>query len=73
VNEWNIHQKDLHDPQEPPRKRTGRIAFCPTCKRPFLRGTGVRQPPDPASPPGSPGVPEEPEYCREECLPGRLA
>ena len=74
MNEWNIDQKDLHDPDGAPRRRRRRVAFCPTCKRPFLRGTGVRPSPDPslAVPGHDPTVPE-PEYCTEECLPGRVA
>jgi len=69
MNEWNIRQQDLQDPHAQPERRSRRVAFCPTCKRPFLRGTGVRQPPDP------PPAPQEPEkeYCREECLPGKPA
>jgi hypothetical protein len=70
MNEWNIRQKDLQDPHAPPERRSRRVAFCPTCKRPFLRGTGVRQP---ADTPPAPGEPEEKEYCGEECLPGKPA
>ena len=53
MNEWNIHQKDLEGSPPPERKREGRVAFCPTCRRPFLRGTGVRQAPEEPLAPGS--------------------
>jgi hypothetical protein len=75
MNEWNIRQEDLQDPHAPPpprEGRKGRVAFCPTCKRPFLRGTGVRQPPPAPAPGGAPEAPPA-EYCSEECLPGLLA
>jgi len=72
MNEWNIREKDLRDPHEPPAARAGRVGFCPTCKRPFLRGAGVVQRRE--TPPGaSTGAPEPIEYCSERCLPARLA
>ena len=77
MNEWNIRQKDLQDPHAPAEGRSRRVAFCPTCHRPFLRGTGVRQEPPREKEGAAPASPTEPpkakEYCREECLPGRPA
>ncbi len=73
MSEWNLNQKDHLGPRSPPG-RFPRMAFCPTCGRPFLRGSGVRQ-----GGKGSPGIdpskdvgedPENPEYCGEKCLPG---
>lgn len=62
MNEWNIHQKDLQDAHPPSAGRSRRVAFCPTCNRPFLRGTGVRQDPGKRgySAPVSPPVPDQP-------------
>jgi hypothetical protein len=75
-----MERNEVQDPQLTGGERSPRIVFCPTCKRPFLRGAGVRQ-----SPPASPGVApaggpasplpdprERAEYCSEDCLPGLI-
>ena len=77
--EWNINQKYEYEPTSRPASR--RISFCPTCGRPFVRGTGVQQgacsTSGSASPaPGSTRQSDDPscvEYCQEQCLPGILA
>jgi hypothetical protein len=79
MNEWNLNQKDWLAPR--PGKASTRVAYCPACGRPFLRGTGFRQdaPANAGKPPPCPDAeppPEEagfPEYCSEKCLPGLLA
>ncbi len=62
-----------------PRARpvSRRIAFCPTCNRPFLHGNGVYQDSCIEAPlmkegqTPAPAIGQScPEYCSEKCLPG---
>jgi hypothetical protein len=69
----NIAEQDIFEPQSRPASR--RIAFCPTCKRPFLHGNGVYQDSCFETLPAQKGrTPTNgqvcPEYCSEKCLPG---
>jgi hypothetical protein len=67
-------EQDVFEPQARPESR--RIAFCPTCGRPFTHGSGVFQSACIESLParGRPGNdPACKEYCSENCLPGQPA
>ncbi len=77
-----IAVKEQNELEFAPKSRPAsrRLAFCPTCGRPFLRGSGVHQDPCLHSR-GSNGngnhEPENdaecPEYCSENCMPGIVA
>ncbi len=76
MNEQTKMKEEDFEPQARPTSR--RIAFCPTCGRPFLRGMGFWPPQfvekakinggDPSK--RAETDPECVEYCSEECLPG---
>ncbi len=70
-----MEKKDKKDDFEPTaRPESRRIAFCPACGRPFLRGMGVWPPSCTTNPTnGQRNDPKCAEYCSEECLPGKLA
>ncbi len=66
-------EKDVFEPHARPGSR--RIAFCPTCGRPFTHGSGFYQKSCIDSIPlhkgGKTGEPAEcKEYCSESCVPG---
>ncbi len=67
------NEKEAFEPSARPASR--RIAFCPACGRPFLRGMGFWQPGCAPSngKNGNRSSREETdcaEYCSEACLPG---
>ncbi len=72
MHDANFNDWDEFQPQARPASR--RLSFCPTCGRPFVRGTGVLSPACSANRGVSPkDNPECKEYCREQCMPGILA
>ncbi len=75
-DDWNFHETEKEEFEPHARPESRRISFCPTCGRPFVRGTGVlskacilagKAGKSPSS------DPDCKEYCRESCLPGTLA
>jgi hypothetical protein len=60
--------RETFEPQAKPGSR--RLTFCPTCGRPFTRGTGVYQASRTEAKKSKDDDREPIEYCSDACVPG---